>query len=276
VTAQARTTRIDVDAVVDFAMGASSDPGAMHWADKVLRRHLREGRALAVSPELAARVGLPADRAPTQAEWLLLAPRLAKAVGNLMLPLLSAKGLSVAEAVEEHGRQDERRLEREDRARAAVAEARSAPLEWHWSGSSERSFSAKFSYGKLDFTVTFMNRGEEGWERGWTFQWKTLQLLKPFVDEATNDVRGTGLFPQIERALREITADFFAKAQPERLFIRGADAKRNRHNAATYASWAPEGYAFRVVKEPGADRAAPDGTTQVVFEAEQPRNELRP
>jgi hypothetical protein len=59
---------------------------------------------------------------------------------------------------------------------------------------------------------------------------------------------GTGLFPTIDRCLREITEEYIEQRKPPSLFIYGDDAKRNNWNSSTYKTYKAAGYDFCLIK----------------------------
>ena len=135
----------------------------------------------------------------------------------------------------------------------APAGRRAAPsaTEWRWNGvdvrtdrngapSGRGNVHALIFAGGLSFEVQFSHIGAGAWWRAWGPTPETVRALGSVYS------KGTGLFPAIDGALREITAEFLAKAKPASIDVVGADGKRNRHNAATYGSLAPDGYRFEV------------------------------
>ena len=220
------------------------------WVQGPLTKFLRAGKPMpALPPSVVERFGdadAQDDRMYGWPDILRAAVHVVEAKG---LPPHRVEQISVPDAITLLGRtldqevrraaKEAERMRRSGRLENALAKGAS----WSWNAIDPNEpgvVNATLRIGSLDFDVQFsQKRDGTHW-----FAWRASPETERFL--GAYDGRRTGLFPLIDGALREILADFMAKAKPNEVQIVGADQKRNDHNAGTYVDLTPPGYHFGV------------------------------
>jgi hypothetical protein len=241
------------------------DP-ATEWVSRNLRNFLRRGKAFGSLPEaLASELALDRDGKPEGAGLARLCDALARAVGErhaarparsmyVCVPhAVDLADLAVRKARNAHARSRKAMLREADIPLTPTIAWKDGPA------SPITARSAVVSFGEiLSIQIRFSPYGDGRWEQGWSLSRSTEDLMR-----SSGLVCGTGWFPRIDKGIREATRQFLEAVRPESLEIHGSDAKRNRHNAATYGSILPQGYALERIRGPEGGRAEESGVSAV-------------
>jgi hypothetical protein len=261
-TSNEETLRLASDAVEHQA-------GALAWVKGPLKAFLDTlGETGIQLPDAATRkLGLSPGQPCLGEHSLLLALFLAETVERLGLSADEGTRLPVEAAIEAFDRHIVEEIRRVTLSEEDMETARTAEALVTWTGHPFH-VNARFRLGRLSFTAHFQSKGRDAWERHWMPDTDTRKSLEAWgVDERGGaGHRPTGLFPAIDRALRDITEGFLDRYNPDKLLVSGRDGKRNGHNAATYGSILPEEYGLCRHKGRGDyRRASADGVVAVEF-----------
>jgi len=263
-------TEAEKAAVLAAATDAARfDVAAEAWVDRVLRNFLDRGKELPPIPEaLAADIQVTPEASRLDPEeWVALGRRLAVSVSLRQFGPPQALRVSVPQAVGFADLAIRQRHNAEQRGLRRLAGLGGAS--WAWTERQDGLWKATISIGNLRFAVQFLRDGYEphrAWERSWDADRETWIILnRDTLKDHKWYSRRTGLFPRIDKCLKEMTTEFLEEVQPTSLRIMGSDAKRNAHNSATYASCAPEGFEMVAIRSEGSSFATEDGIVGIRF-----------